>query len=53
MQLKDVIEKKKGTKSLREFASEIGVSHETVRNALNGVGKPSYKLLKALKLVKV
>ena len=53
MELKEVIERRKGTKTWEELATELGVSRMTLWNAIKGVGSPSYKLLKALKLVKV
>lgn len=43
--------KRKKSKDMRALAKELGVSHQTLYNALNGIGQPSYKLLKALKLV--
>ena len=52
--VKAAIEKrKKKAKNLRALALELGVSHQTLYNALKGSGQPSYKLLKALNLVKL
>lgn len=53
MELKEVISRKLVKRNVRELAIELGVSHQTLYNALRGKGNPSYKLLKALKLVKV
>jgi DNA-binding phage protein len=53
VELKEIIARKRGKRNVRELATELGVSHQTVYNALKGKGNPSYKLLKALKLVKV
>lgn len=53
MELKEAIQKRKGTKTWEELADELGVSRQTLWNAIKGNGTPSYKLLKALKLVKV
>ena len=44
--------RRKKFKNLREMALSIGVSHQTLYNALKGTGQPSYKLLKALGLLK-
>jgi len=52
MELKEQIKKKQGTKSLAQLSRELGVSRQTLYNAINGVGNPSYKLLKALNLVR-
>jgi len=53
VELKEIIERKRGKRNVRELAEELGVSHQTLYNAIKGKGNPSYKLLKALKLVKV
>jgi len=52
MELKEVIERKRGKRNIRELAKELGVSHQTLYNAIKDKGNPSYKLLKALKLIK-
>jgi transcriptional regulator with XRE-family HTH domain len=44
-------ERKRRKLGVRKLADELGVSHQTLYNAINGVGQPSYKLLKALGLV--
>jgi DNA-binding XRE family transcriptional regulator len=53
VELKEIIEKRKGEKTWEALADELGVSRQTLWNALTGKVNPSYKLLKALKLVKV
>lgn len=52
MELKEIIERKRGKRNVREFAKELGVSHQTLYNALKGKGQPSYKLLNALGLIR-
>jgi len=52
MNLKDIIDAKKGKRSLKQFAKDIGVSRQTLYNAIDGQHEPSYKLLKALGLLK-
>jgi DNA-binding phage protein len=53
MELKELIERKRGKRNLRELAIELGVSHQTLYNAMNGKGNPSYKLLSALGLIRL
>ena len=50
MDVKAILERRKGTKSWEELARELGVTRQTVYNAWMGRHYPSRKLQKALGL---
>lgn len=50
--MKQIILKQKGKRTLSQFAKDIGVSRQTLHNAMRGDHEPGFKLLKALNLIK-
>lgn len=52
MDIRRHIDKLRGERSLTQFAKDIGVTRQTLWNAVNGHSEPSGKLLKALGLTK-
>jgi DNA-binding phage protein len=52
MSIREAIDKRRGKRSLSQYARDIGVARQTLYNAMDGTYQPSYKLLKALGLLR-
>jgi DNA-binding phage protein len=52
MDIRKHIDRLRGKRSLTQFAKDIGVTRQTLYNAINGTGEPSAKVLKALGLAR-
>jgi DNA-binding phage protein len=52
MDMKRHIARLRGKRTLTQFAHDIGVSRQSLYNAMNGATEPSTKLLKALGLTR-
>ena len=45
MSISEIMRVSRGDKSLREFAADLGISHQTVANWEDGSRKPTFELL--------